>query len=289
MDRCLRERWELLGTGLFGGLAGIGLNLLHLARSTGERAFADTALRAAGICADRLGGPDDVPELSGGTGPRAGLMYGSAGSALLFLHAYEHTGDTALLEHAAVALRQDLRRCRTTQDRTLQVDQGWRTLPYLDEGSVGIGLVLARYLVHRDDEGFAAALDACRLVTRGRFFVQPGLFTGRAGMIAALGGGLGPFPDGPGTGLAEQIRGLAWHALSHGGGLAFPGDQLLRLSMDFATGTAGVLFAMSTALNDRPVFLPFIQPPGGAGAMATASPAHEPAERSHPGESPKEV
>ncbi|GGK78662.1 serine/threonine protein kinase [Planomonospora parontospora subsp. parontospora] len=289
VDRCLREKWELLDTGLFGGLAGIGLNLFHLARTTGERALSDTALRAAGICADRLGGPDDVPELSGGTGPRAGLMYGSAGSALLFLHAYEHTGDAALLEHAAVALRQDLRRCRTTQDGTLQVDQGWRTLPYLDEGSVGIGLVLARYLAHRDDEGFAAALDACRLVTRGGFFVQPGLFTGRAGMIAALGGGLGPFPDGPGTDLAEQIRGLAWHALSHGDGLAFPGDQLLRLSMDFATGTAGVLFAMSTALNDRPVFLPFIQPPGGAGAMATASPAHEPAERSHPDESPKEV
>ena len=44
--------------------------------------------------------------------------------------------------------------------------------------------------------------------------------------------------------------------MPYGDGLAFPGDQLLRLSMDLATGTAGVLFAMSTALHERPVFLP---------------------------------
>jgi tRNA A-37 threonylcarbamoyl transferase component Bud32 len=289
VERCLRERWELLGTGLFGGLAGIGLNLLHLAGTTAEPGLAETALRVAGVCADRLGGPDDVPELSGGANPRAGLLYGSSGSALLFLHAYERTGDAALLDLAATALRQDLRRCRTGQDGSLQVDQGWRTLPYLDEGSAGIGLVLARYLAHREDEDFRTALDACRLVTRGGYFVQSGLFTGRSGMIAALGCGLGPAPGGPGADPAEQIRGLAWHALPYGDGLAFPGDQLLRLSMDFATGTAGVLFAMSTALSERPVFLPFVQPPGGAGAMATALPAHGTAERPHPDESPKEV
>ena len=81
-------------------------------------------------------------------------MYGSSGPALLFLHAYERTGDARLLDRAAVALRQDLRRCVTGEDGTLQVDQGWRTLPYLDEGSVGIGMVLARYLAHREDEDF---------------------------------------------------------------------------------------------------------------------------------------
>ena len=28
------------------------------------------------------------------------------------------------------------------EDGTMQVNQGWRMLPYLDEGSVGIALVL---------------------------------------------------------------------------------------------------------------------------------------------------
>ncbi|MEU7745950.1 class III lanthionine synthetase LanKC [Nonomuraea sp. NPDC049158] len=246
----LREKWDGLESAHFSGLSGIGLNLFHL----GEPELERNALRAVDICADRLGGADDVPELSGGTNPRAGLMYGSSGPALLFLHAYERTGDTALLDLAAVALRQDLRRCRAAEDGSLQVNQGWRLLPYLDEGSVGIGLVLARYLAHREDERFATALRDLRLVARSGFFVQSGLFTGRAGIVAALGCGL----DFDGASEA-QVKGLRWHALPYGGGLAFPGDQLLRLSMDFATGTAGVLFALGTVMGEQPGRLPFLE------------------------------
>ncbi|HUR04725.1 MAG TPA: lantipeptide synthetase, partial [Nonomuraea sp.] len=244
----LREKWDRLESALFSGLSGIGLNLFHLDEPELER----SALRAVDICADRLGGADDVPEISGGTNPRAGLMYGSSGPALLFLHAYERTGDTALLDLAAVALRQDLRRCRAAEDGSLQVNQGWRLLPYLDEGSVGIGLVLARYLAHREDEAFEAALRDLRLVARSGFFVQSGLFTGRAGIVAALGCGLGGPAD-------AQVKGMRWHALPYGGGLAFPGDQLLRFSMDFATGTAGVLFALATVMGEQPGRLPFLE------------------------------
>ena len=37
----------------------------------------------------------------------------------------------------------------------LQVNQGWRTLPYLEEGSAGIALVLDRYLRHRPSDELA--------------------------------------------------------------------------------------------------------------------------------------
>ncbi|HEY0485210.1 MAG TPA: class III lanthionine synthetase LanKC [Mycobacteriales bacterium] len=260
VDLALRDTGESLELGLSSGLAGIGLNLLDLGTRTGERHLIDVAYRIVDTVADRLGGPEDVPAISGGDHPHAGLMLGSAGPALLFLRAYEHGGDATLLDHAATALRQDLRRCVRAEDGTLQVNQGWRTLPYLDEGSVGIALVLARHLGHRDDEDLAAALDDLLGVTRAGYFVMPGLFTGRAGMIAARGmtaraAGTGPDPD-----TLELIRWLRWHAVAHGGGLAFPGDQLLRLSMDFATGTAGVLFALGAALHDRPVSLPFLEP-----------------------------
>lgn len=279
VDLCRREKWELLELNLFSGLAGIGLNLLHFGEITGESELTDLAYRIVDITADRLGGPDDVPEISGGTNPHAGLMYGSAGLALLFVHAYERTGDAALLDQAAVALRQDLRRCVRTDDGTLQVNQDWRTLPYLDEGSAGIGLVIARYLAHREDEVFTAALDDIRLATQSQYYVQAGLFTGRSGIIACLGMGMRPgaafTKEGPDAEVAGQIHRLSWHALPYGGGLAFPGDQLLRLSMDFATGTAGVLFALGAALHDRPVFLPFFQPPGGVRTLTTASPAHQ--------------
>jgi len=252
------SRFDSTELGLFSGLAGVGLNLLHFNELTAEQAFADQAARVVDMVADRLGGPDDVPEISGGDNPHAGLMYGSAGPALLFLRAYEHTGDTGLLDKAHVALRQDLRRCTKAEDGTLQVDQEWRTLPYLDEGSVGIAMVLARYLTHRADDELATALGELRAVTKSGYFVQSGLFAGRAGMIAAA----ATAEDD--AELTTLLRGLRWHALSYGDGLAFPGNQLLRLSMDLASGTAGVLLAIGAARHDRQVCLPFFAPHEGA-------------------------
>lgn len=272
LERANRTRSDTMELGLFGGLAGIGLNLLHFADTTGDPSYATQADRVVDILAERLGGVEDVPEISGGDHPRAGLMYGSAGPALLFLRAHERTGDARLLDLAETALRQDLRRCTVVKDGSMQVDQDWRTLPYLDEGSVGIAMVLDRYLAHRPDPDLATALAQLRAVVRSGYFVQPGLFTGRAGIIACAGttaGGRMP-ADGPDRTMTAQLRGLRWHALSHGGGLAYPGDQLLRLSMDLATGTAGVLLAVGTALHDEPVSLPFLAPRAAEPAGAPA-------------------
>jgi hypothetical protein len=72
--------------------------------------------------------------------------------------------------------------------------------------------------------------------------------------------------------VAELVRGLGWHALPYADGLAFPGDRLLRLSMDLATGSAGVLLALGAALHDRPVTLPFFGlPTAAAGPEPTSS------------------
>ncbi|WBQ08234.1 class III lanthionine synthetase LanKC [Kribbella sp. CA-293567] len=255
IDRCLQQPAEVQELGLYSGLAGIGLTLLEYAA---QPAVLAAATRVVDQVADRLGGPDDVAELSGEGRPRAGLMYGSAGPALLFLHAYERSGDTGLLDLARIALQQDLRRCTTDDHGMLQVNQGWRTLPYLEEGSVGIALVLQRYLRHRPDDELAPALEALRRVTHCGYFVQPGLFMGRAGLLLAA-TELDP-------GVNDQlIAGLAWHALPYAGGLAFPGNQLLRLSADLATGSAGVLLALGAALHEQPVALPFFgrNPPSG--------------------------
>ncbi|HEY0640646.1 MAG TPA: class III lanthionine synthetase LanKC [Pseudonocardiaceae bacterium] len=258
LHRGLHGDWSSPEPSLYSGLSGIGLNLLHFAAVTGDATLAETAATVVAHVAERLGGPQDVPEISGGDHPRAGLMHGSSGPALLLVHAYERTGDPALLDRAADALRQDLRRCVTGADGAVQVNQGWRTLPYLDEGSAGIALVLRRYLAHRpDDDELATALRGLDLVTRCGYFVQPGLFTGRAGLITAAAARPGERPD---AGAVALVRGLAWHALPYADGLAFPGDQLLRLSMDLATGTAGALFATGAALGERPLHLPFLEP-----------------------------
>jgi hypothetical protein len=68
---------------------------------------------------------------------------------------------------------------------------------------------------------------------------------GRAGLMLVL----AAQPEPP-TALADHVRRLAWHAVPRddrsgaGRTVAFPGHRLLRLSMDLASGTAGVLLAL---------------------------------------------
>lgn len=261
----LDGRMDRVGLDLLSGLAGIGLNLTWFADATGQPALFDAAWRIAGAIADRLGGPDDVADISGGINPYAGLTRGSSGPALLFLRLYEQRRDRALLDLAATALRQDLRRCMTLDGGGLEVDEGWRTMPYLADGGAGIGLVLDEYLRHRDDEVFAVAAANARRSARAHFFVEPGLFYGRAGMILCLAHAARQHPDERevlDASLHAQVRRLSWHALRFHDDLAFPGDQLLRLSMDLATGSAGVLLALAAAFHATPSSLPFLDGPG---------------------------
>ncbi|WP_406431652.1 class III lanthionine synthetase LanKC [Streptomyces sp. NBC_00631] len=257
VDGVLRENWRNLSSDLHGGLAGLGLVLDSLADTTGEPELRERAAEAARILVRRLAEP--LPDTSR---QRAGLLRGATGPALFLLRRYERTGDAALLTAAGRALRRDLDRCVVQKGGGLEVDEGWRTLPYLGDGSVGIGMVLDDWLAHGvDDTGdFERARAAVRTAATSRFYAQPGLFQGRAGMILHLARS-GAEPDR----LAAQIDGLGWLAMAYQGQLAFPGHQMMRLSMDLATGTAGCLLALTAALDgDRAAHLPFLPPPPAA-------------------------
>ena len=254
----LGDNWDQLGPDLSGGLAGIGLNLAHFAEITGDPSLWALVADITDVIADGLGDVDSVPTTSGRTDPYAGLLRGSSGPALLFLRLFERTGDSALLDLAATALRQDLRRCVLREDGALEVDEGFRTMPYLLDGSVGIGLILDRYLALRDDDEFAIAGKGIAVAAQSEFYIEPGLFSGRAGMILYL-----SRQQASGTAISDpvvagHVRRLDWHAIDYDGRLAFPGEQLLRLSMDVASGTAGVLLALGAAMHDQPVHLPFL-------------------------------
>ncbi|KUJ68045.1 serine/threonine protein kinase [Streptomyces albus subsp. albus] len=249
VERVLDEKWQRLSHDLHGGLAGIGLVWDQLARDTGETALRDRAEETAGLLADRV---------RAGTGKRAGLLHGATGPALFFLRRYEHSGDPGLLDLAATALRQDLGRCVENSHGTLMVDEGFRTMPYLGAGSVGLAMVLDSYLAHRPDPEFETARDRILPAARLRYYAQPGLFNGRAGMLLHL--SRTATPAAQPAHLDAQAAALSWYGMSYQGQLAFPGDQMMRLSMDLATGTAGCLLALGAAFHDEPVGLPFLPP-----------------------------
>jgi hypothetical protein len=248
----LAERWERLGTDLYGGLSGIALALLHLGGTTGEPRLSEAGLRAADIVTRRvqvLGSePDRRP---------VGLLRGFAGPGLLLVRMFERTGDSGYLDLAAAAINADLDKCVLNARGALEVDEGWRLMPYLDGGSAGIGLVIDDFLRHRRVATFERAAEAIRTAACSTYYAQPGLLRGRAGMLLYLARDQAPGEAARDPRLAAHIRRLAWHAIGYQGGVAFPGESLFRLSMDLATGTAGVLIGLAAALSATGCDLPF--------------------------------
>jgi hypothetical protein len=183
---------------------------------------------------------------------------------LLFIRMFERTGDPGYLDLASAALGADLDRCVSNGNGALMVDEGWRSMPYLDGGSAGIGLVVDDFLAHRRDAGFEGAAAGIQAAACSTYYAQPGLFRGRAGMMLYLSRGQRADRVACDPRVAAHVHRLAWHAIRYRGGTAFPGESLFRLSMDLATGTAGILLGLARALS----------PHGGE------LPCHGPAQRS---------
>ncbi|MGK3905414.1 hypothetical protein ABI049_15600, partial [Enterococcus faecium] len=78
----------------------------------------------------------------------AGLLRGGAGAALFALRLFERTTDPAHLGLAERLLDDDLAALVPAADGSLQIDEGWRAMPYLATGSAGVGIVLADLLSH---------------------------------------------------------------------------------------------------------------------------------------------
>ncbi|GAA1984231.1 class III lanthionine synthetase LanKC [Amycolatopsis minnesotensis] len=233
------------------GLAGIGLNFLHFAGTRGDTGFIERALGIGNRLAEAL--PSAEPA---GKFGRAGLLSGWSGPALLFVRLYECTGEESWLALADHALRRDLDECAVTDDGSLQVRDGEsRTLPYVGIGSAGVALVAEELAEYRPDAASVAELPKLRQACRGEFVIHPGLMFGRAGLMTAL-AARRDRDEATERAVALHLSRFSWYAITYAEGIAFPGNQLLRLSMDLNTGGAGVLLALAATLDGVPA-LPF--------------------------------
>ncbi|MFB6438308.1 class III lanthionine synthetase LanKC [Streptomyces sp. NPDC056411] len=275
---------------LYRGLSGVGLNLLHFADALDSAALRQQALGLADRVTDRLDAARTAPvarRRRRGSTDAAGLMYGWSGAALFLLHAHRATGDPGLLDAAVRAVHRDLDRCSPGPQGTLQVDEGFRLLPYLDNGSAGIALVAAHLLDHRDDPRIHEALPALLRACAADFVIESGLLGGRAGLLATLAllrDRVPLPPDGPERPggpaldraavdryLRRHLTNLGQHAMTWNGATVFPCDGRARISMDLAGGGAGVLLALATAERGTPL-LPFLTDSRPAAAVAPAAP-----------------
>lgn len=236
---------------LFSGLAGMGLAALALGPLLGDEGVGALALRAADRIRDELF-PSPHTEA-----PPAGLMRGWSGAAVFLTRMYEATEDPGWLDLARAAVDRDLARCTADDSGTLQVVDGKRRLPYLGTGGLGVAIGADAVLRHRDDADLREAVPRLVAGARVRLMADTGVFQGRSGALLAM-VALERHLDAADEAIAQHLGALPLHLVERDTGPRVPGSGGVRFSADLATGTAGLVLAL-TAVRDRGLkSLPFL-------------------------------
>lgn len=298
LDRLLEGDLSQLTGDLYSGLAGIGIMLMDLdAELAGDgpathtsRSHAHETIR--GLMQERLTEPRDgiVRQVNGQATvavDRGGLLHGMTGQALYWIRSFERTGQSADLDRAKRALDQDIDLLVSAPDGSLQLNEGWRVLPYLGTGAIGVALAAMRYLQHRQDPDLVDVVVGVERNLTASFAAQSNLFNGRAGFVyfarRLLDSGLAKTTTPAEVDRQSELLGI--HALTHKAGMVFPGEQLMRLSADWATGSAGVLATLRLIDAESGVGVPqdFRYPMVGIDPLGAAGQRFTSAQRDHQG------
>ncbi|MEA9580419.1 class III lanthionine synthetase LanKC [Xanthomonas nasturtii] len=230
------------------GLAGQGLTSLRFYRATARA----EDLAHAMMCGDRLlearsrAGADVGLAWVGPDGVLFGLARGASGIALFLLYLHLATGDNKYIEAGREALDFDLATAISMNDGLLFPNRNGAersVVPYYEFGSAGVGAVLLRYHRLIGDERYLTALRGIKNATIRRYAIFPQKAFGLAG--------LGDFLiDMANHGIDEieclqgahrVARGILLFQMRRGEeGIAFPGDELWKISCDYLTGSAGI-------------------------------------------------
>lgn len=243
------------GCDVFYGCAGIGLASLYFWGRTKEECFLEKA-RALGDHLLRTSREDEGGRQWQNVDGCCyyGYAHGASGIALFLLYLYKATQESKYLEYAQLGIEREIFRS-VDRDGALawtRADEDTITFPYWRFGSSGIGSVLIRfYNVLGIDRYRELAVKAAQYGS-GKYAVSPGQFYGLSG-IGELFLDMYHF-----TGhreyldeAAQIVQKILLYEISTEKGTAFPGEDLLRISNDLGTGSAGIGFFLSRFLKPQ--------------------------------------
>lgn len=251
-----KERQAFGGLGnpsIFSGSGGVILALLQAPVGLSESLLPDVGELFKRDVADYLERKSD-PRY----GHRYGLLHGAAGIALVSHRYGRKTGDESLIDMAHRLISYELENYIQREDGSYQFnDEGRRSLAYVDVGSLGAALALAEI---GETEG-TPPIDSLLRANGVELMAQVGMFRGRAGFLAGTSHFARLGRPHMTTFATRHLENLNIHALSGSDSCAsifYPGVKNFRRSVDFATGSAGVLTAVNFHAGLRNDWLPGI-------------------------------
>lgn len=234
---------------LFYGMAGLGMTCLRFFIETQDEEYLvnarETATRLLKTSVRNQRGRCWMNNSEG----QLGLAHGASGVALFLLYLYLTTGDLGFLDAGQEALEFDLSFAVETRDGGLSwaqtADSTSPLYPYWQFGGAGIGRVVLRFYRLLKNEQLRALLERIFIESDRKYAVSPGQFMGLSG-LGEFSLDLYEFINESRflQGAQKAARGIMLFRVERNG-IAFPGDQLARLSCDYGTGSAGVALFLS--------------------------------------------
>ena len=256
--------WEL--SDIYYGAAGFGLACLYFHKETSDAYWLEQAVRVGNKLIQTKAESENGlywPDMEGNVW--SGYARGASGISLFLLYLHFASGDTRFLNAGRRALDYDLgetialddvqRVPKATSDSIASPHQNIYSY-YWSEGTAGICTTLLRYISIFEEQADKDMLERLIPDTTRDNTAFPTLFTGLAGLGNLQ---LDAFHFTGDTKYVESAfyitRGLLRFQIEKPHGIAFPGEQHLRISNDFGSGAAGIAMFMHRLLNREP-FLP---------------------------------
>ena len=259
MRQCREHKLLLTSPNVMHGASGYGMACLQLWSIGAGDDCLDEAIRVGEYLLRSVthGGRGAYWPSDDGT-VRVGYAYGGTGIALFLVYLHAATGDTSWRTLGRQALDFELSHAALRDGRVVGFPEEATDEPasapvlksYWDAGSAGVLTTLARYVVVEDDPELELWVKRLQSDINRKYVVFPQLFHGLAGLGNAL-------LDLWDYGLGERSLEEAWRVASgillfrieRDEGLAFPGEQAIRESADFATGSAGICLFLDRLLH----------------------------------------
>lgn len=243
------------------GLTGWGMTQLRFFLATQDQLFLEKAIQA-GKYLIQIRQKDDAscwwPSLDR---VHSGLAHGGSGISLFLLYLYLITEDEEFLRIGESALDFVVQKGVRNKDGgiTWRLNEKSDTVtPYWRYGSVGVGTAVLRYFVVTRREKYKGVLDDIIVDADRKYAIFPSLFFGLAGLgeffldLARY----DPKNESHKHCARKAAAGVLLFKLSRETGIAFPGEQLMRISCDYATGSAGIMLFLHRLMHlGQPSFL----------------------------------
>jgi hypothetical protein len=228
---------------LYYGLAGIGLTNIVAHRRTGDDAYLRRATLIAETLAQSARSDERGVYWEDSGGIRLGYGYGQSGVALFLLRLSQVSGEPKWRDLGRRAVEFDLTFGIEMEPGVTtfggEPDHRGTVLPYIEQGSGGIAKVAMRY-------GMMDNLDSVIADVHRKYSGYPGLMFGLTGFLDVLTDAQRYSGDDKYGVMAKlPLQGLRdLYLFDTPQGLAAPGENLFRVSCDYGTGLAGMMYTL---------------------------------------------